>query len=682
MSETPPTDRTTRVWPLRLMAFVLFALGLVPMANIVAPGSGLQWWNQSVRLWTLWSVMLSVLALLIARLTPRKCDALPALFGWVLLRPSRRVFTLLLGLAVCLLGIFFSWYLFGFDALTIDELSLQWQGRLLASGRLFARAERYPEFFSTTQTVVVDGRWFTHFPVGPAAVLSLATAAGVPWLVNPLLGGIAAVLVYRFLASTTSETEARAVSLLFASSPFVLFMAATQLDHMPALVAIWMAIAALPAWAASDDAASAAKYATVIGAGLGIAATIRPYDAALSALVIGLFQLRELRRSRALASSLAVQMLAGCIPVALLLTANAMTTGEPMTFAYDALNGSAHRPGFHVDPMGELHTPRRGVFNVSAYLLRLDAVLLGWPVPALLLVIAALAWQRRASRWDELCLGLLGAVLVGYWVFWGEGRALGPRFLFTAAPIFLLYAARFAGALRERVTRPLWRRAGTVLVPLWIFVGWLLPAHVGQPSGVWALARRAREHPVAMRLIDGAIAEQRLDHALIFVADGWRARLIARLSQLGARPFTAHKIVEYYDACMLQQLVDSAERMTGPAEARARHVFGTLDRASRAVPVPGMAIADQLSFEPGRTLSPECREELASATSNGADYVRYLPRNATDGDGRLSGDVVFARDFGSRNALLRERFGDRAWYRASVERVDGVLRARIDPLPH
>jgi hypothetical protein len=460
-------------------------------------------------------------------------------------------------------------------------------------------------------------------------------------------------------------------------------MASTQLDHMPALVAIWTAVAALPAWARSRDDSSARKYAAVIGAGLGAAATIRPYDAALSAVVIGLFQLRELRGNGILARSLIVQVLAGCIPVALLLAANAATTGAPLTFAYDALNGPTHRPGFHLDPMGELHTPRRGVFNVSAYLLRLDAVLLGWQVPALLLVVVALAWQRRSSRWDELCLGLLGAVLVGYWVFWGEGRALGPRFLFTAAPVFLLYAARFAGALRERLTRPLWRRAATALVPLWLMLGWLLPPAVGQPSGVWALARRAREHPVAMQLLDGAIAERKLDHALVFIADGWRARLVTRLSVLGARPFTAQKIVEYYDACMLQHLLDSADRMDAPAAVRARAVFGTLDHAPRAVPVPAMAITDQLAFEPNRTLTPECRGELASAQSNGGDYVRFLPRNSVNDEGRLNGDVVYARDFGPRDTLLRERFGDRAWYRARLERgADGALRALVEPVPH
>lgn len=676
----PPSDSTPRVWPLRVMALVLFALGIVPMANLVAPGQGLQWWGQSVRLWILWSLAVGAIALLIARIAPRVPDALPGLFEWSILRPSRRAFMLLLGAAVCLVGVFFSWRLFRLEPLTIDELSLQWQGRLLAGGRLYALAERFPEFFSTTQTVIVGGRWFTHFPIGPTAVLSPGVAAGVPWLVNPLLAAIAAVLVYRFLASTTSETEARAVALLFAASPFVSFMAAQQLDHVPALVAVWAAIAALPAWVASTTPARARTYAAVIGAGLGMAAIIRPYDATLGALVIGLFQLREIRRNTMLAGSLVAQAVAGCVPVVLLLAANGATTGDPLAFAYDTLNGEAHRPGFHVDPMGALHTPRRGVFNVSAHLLRLDATLLGWPVPALLLVIGALAWQRRATRWDELCLGLLAALLVGYWYFWDEGRALGPRLLFTAAPVFLLYAARFAGAIRERVTRPIWRRAATLLVPIWMLLGWLLPAPVAQPNGVWALARRATEHPVAMRLIDRAVEERKLDNAVVFIADGWRARLIARLGVFGARPFTAQKIVEHYDACLIQQLVDSADRMRAPFAERSRFVFETLDRAQRAVPVPGMSVADQLSFEPGRALTPACAAELATAVSNGADYARYLPRNDTDDAGRLGGDVVYARDFGVRNALLRERFGERAWYRVSVERVDGLSRARVEPL--
>ena len=122
--------------------------------------------------------------------------------------------------------------------------------------------------------------------------------------------------------------------------------------------------------------------------------------------------------------------------------------------------------------------------------------------------------------------------------------------------------------------------------------------------------------------------------------------------------------------------------MAAPLATRSRYVFSALDRAPRALAAAGMATADQLAFEPNRVIPTACAAELASAQSNGADYARYLPRNATDAEGRLGGDVVYARDFGQRNALLRERFAGRTWYRARVERVNGGLRARLEPLSH
>ena len=115
---------------------------------------------------------------------------------------------------------------------------------------------------------------------------------------------------------------------------------------------------------------------------------------------------------------------------------------------------------------------------------------------------------------------------------------------------------------------------------------------------------------------------------------------------------------------------------------RSRFVFSTLDRSPHGISVPGMAVVDQIAFEPNRTLTPACDAELETAQSNGADFARYLARNATDGEGRLGGNVVFARDFGERNALLRDRFGARAWYRARIARENGALRALIEPLSH
>ena len=119
------------------------------------------------------------------------------------------------------------------------------------------------------------------------------------------------------------------------------------------------------------------------------AAAIRPYDAALVGVVVGVFQLTNARTSLH-RRSLAVQIAAGAIPLAVLLLANARTMGNPFLFAYDALNGPEHRPGFHMTPRGFVLTPTIGLIQTSGKLLRLSTALFEWPVPALALVAAGM----------------------------------------------------------------------------------------------------------------------------------------------------------------------------------------------------------------------------------------------------------------------------------------------------
>jgi hypothetical protein len=179
--------------------------------------------------------------------------------------------------------------------------------------------------------------------------------------------------------------------------------------------------------------------------------------------------------------------------------------------------------------------------------------------------------------------------------------------------------------------------------------------------------------------ITAAAAEHQLDKALVFVPDGWHARLAARLRQLGARPFAAQLIVGHYDACMLQQLLDSAENTPSLAVHPTQFVFSALDQLPSARPVVGLSALDQLALTPGRALPPGCRQELESARSS-VDFSRLLAVDGLDSLGRLGGRVVYARDFGDRNALLRDRFGDRDWYRAVISRRDGRLDVSLEPM--
>ena len=58
-------------------------------------------------------------------------------------------------------------------------------------------------------------------------------------------------------------------------------------------------------------------------------------------------------------------------------------------------------------------------------------------------------------------------------------------------------------------------------------------------------------------------------------------------------------------------------------------------------------------------------------------YAAFLPLARFDPDGSLGGPVVFARDLGPRNELLRARFPDRAWFRyrpgASPDGVTAIV---------
>jgi hypothetical protein len=51
-----------------------------------------------------------------------------------------------------------------------------------------------------------------------------------------------------------------------------------------------------------------------------------------------------------------------------------------------------------------------------------------------------------------------------------------------------------------------------------------------------------------------------------------------------------------------------------------------------------------------------------------------------DRDGRIGGDVVFARDFGPRDTILAPRFGDRTWYRYVPAPTPGGT-PRFVPIP-
>ncbi|HTC23789.1 MAG TPA: hypothetical protein VK688_05465, partial [Gemmatimonadales bacterium] len=385
---------------LRLFAVVCVALGVIPLANLLTDGQAIPWWGLAVAEWELRGLVVVALAIGLAAILGTRVDTALARVRELLLRPSPRAFAFGMSVFTFAAAAFLARYCFAGQPFTTDEMAQQWHARILLSGRLWAAPEAHREFFNTAPVFDRAGHWFSQYPVGAPALIALGLPFGAAWLVNPLLLGFATWQLHRFLAAAFDALTARLVTLLFALSPMVLIMAASQMNHVPTLAFALLALASLAEWDRADDPGRRRRNAAFVGIGLGLAALVRPLDAALvGAVVIG-FQGWRVCQDPDRWRSLVIELVAGAVPVAILLWTNASTTGRPFLFGYEALNGPEHGLGFHVDPTGRPHTPLHGLVLDSGYLMRLSRYLFEWPLPGLAVIAVGLVALRRPSRWD------------------------------------------------------------------------------------------------------------------------------------------------------------------------------------------------------------------------------------------------------------------------------------------
>ncbi len=639
---------------------LLFLLGIVPVANLMSGGAEVPWWDGAVLQWILGAIVIVAASAGAAALFGERLeDAAERITARLQALPTW-VFAASVSLLAIVAAAALSRYCFAGQPFTSDEMAQQWHARMLLDGHFAIAAERFREFFNTAP-VYDAGRWFSQYPIGGPALIALGLAAGAAWLMNPLLLGIIVWAFYRFVARAYDEATARLATLLFVASPMVLVMSASQMSHVPALAAAMVALAALAAWEAAEGPRAAARHAAVIGAALGVMATVRPYDAVLVAAVIGGFQLVVLVRRRELVGTLGWQVAAGCIPVALLLWANVRTTGHPFVFAYTVLDGVGHRVGFHLAPDGRMHTPVRGLLLASGYLMRLDRYLFEWPLPGLAFVVATLFALRRASRWDVLLVALIGVFVAGYGAYWFDGFFAGPRFLFSAVPAFVVFAARAPGAVRARLKRGRARQAMLTVIPLCVAVAWLVP--VGTQGALVRIRSYHAQRTKEKTDIEAQLSRAGIHNALVFVNESWRGRLLARLRVFGIEPFAADRDVSTYDACALQMALDAEDTLPAAnPQVRQARVLAAARAAGHAEPVRGLPGDRAVSIVPGSRPTATCLRESNADAAGTMPYPIFLAKQHVV-DGRVGGDVVFVRDFGVRDSLLRSRFAGRRWYR-------------------
>lgn len=573
----------------------LVVLAFLPLANWGTDGAAAPGYALTVRGWIEGTALVGGLALLLA-LAGQRVRWLRLERGAELVAErvgaSWRLFAFGTALLLLVLASGLGHWLFDGRPLMVDEIVQTWQARLLARGRLWDDPSPAP--WATTVPYVIDlaGRRFGQFPVGGPAVLAVGTLLRAEWVAVPLAGAVGVVAWAWWLRATREPAGPALAAVLFlAFSPFWLAQSASRMNHVPAIAAVLVGAAATAAALAGPVARW--RPAVLAGLGFGVAASIRPLDAAAFALPAVAWTLVRVRGDRA-AWAVLVALVAGmAVPGTLLLAANAATTGSALRFGYDVMWGPAHGLGFHQAPWGPPHTPLRGLALVNLYLLRLQVYLFEAPVPSLLAAMLALAMLPLRAG-DRYLLASGGLLLAAYFCYWHDGFYLGPRFVLGLVPLAALWTARFPAACAARLRSRLAARAA-------IIAG--VVAVIASASAVAARAALYREGFAQRRWdADAAARAAGIDGSLVLVRQSWDEELIARLWALGLPRTDAERLYRGAPRCHLEQALAVVERgtlrgaeavgpltsaiVTAPDSAAACTVRAAQDRAGVAEYLP------------------------------------------------------------------------------------------------
>jgi 4-amino-4-deoxy-L-arabinose transferase-like glycosyltransferase len=336
--------------------------------------------------------------------------------------------------AVVVISAALSWFAYEAHPHVPDEVVYLLHARYFAEGMLTMPLPPVPAAFNLDLMHYESARWFSPVPPGWPMVLAIGAWLGVPWLVNPLLGGVAVVLTYLVMGHITSGREARLTTLILASSPWFLLMSMNLMTHTATLV---FALTGALGVAIARERGS--WIAPVIGGlGVGLATLVRPLEGLVVALCLGLWSLGARGRRFRLAPSVALVL--GTLATGLLdRPYNQVLTGSSSTFPIMAYTDKYYVAGSNdlgfgpnrglgwggLDPFPG-HGPADVVVNTTLNTAQWNAELLGWPIGAVSIVAIVLTlgagYRRRTDWWF---VAVIAAVVGAHAFYWFSG---GPDF--------------------------------------------------------------------------------------------------------------------------------------------------------------------------------------------------------------------------------------------------------------
>jgi hypothetical protein len=535
-----------------------------------------------------------------------------------------------------------------------DSFAEMFQAKLLSVGKFWTAAPERQDLVRIGNTVVDHGRWYSQYPIGNPALLSLGILAGMSWLPGVIVGVLFATGTMAIAYRMGGNALAAITGLLIVASPMVILSSAAVISNATFAALGSCALALMLLRRPSFEQLALAGSLT------GLGACVRPLDALILAAVLAIYVLTrpEKQPDRRIAlGALAAGTVLGILP---LLFANAQTTGNALRFGYTVLWGGGNMPGFGTRGPGIVFGPRQAISNLLFDTALLNVSLLAWAIPVLVVIAAAVVTRVHSldARWRLLMGYALAHVLV-YFFYWNHDFYFGPRFLLPIAPaLFVILADAIRRAARWRPAR--------VPAQAALFCKLLLPVQAVAALLAVPTLMHARSPSVATAAaIARAARSANLGDAFVFVNDGWGSRLFGEMWQLGLSAPMAEQLYARVDACTLQHALDAA---SGKTAAEAEHsVLDATANATRGVPM-GKGVEPTLRLPLG-PLPPPCQVQLAfDERSYRAPFAPLLWRNDPAGHG-----ATFVRDPGIVSAV----HATLPVYRVEVESSNGTYVVRF-----
>lgn len=323
-----------------------------------------------------------------------------------------------------------------------DSVAAVYQAKIFAAGNLLwpvnPETKIWFDVFGVISPIDKPEYFVGMYPPGWSLLLVPGVMLGVPWLINPILGGLLVVTISELTREMFGEVPARVAGLFALTSPYISVVSASHLSHTPAALGI-----TLGWWATLRMMRTGqTRFAVVAGLAVGFTVLIRPETALLIGAIAAVGVLVRFRRALELWKPILVAIaLAGSGALTLLAWQDVAVGKAGMTGHRIDMKKTADFGFGRVGDSSYIYTPEKAHKHNKDRFRELDKRLLGWPIPAWILVLAPFFLFRGFFR-EFWLLGPVLSLAVLYFYYWYWEEWLVARYYFTGVPFLLVLAAK------------------------------------------------------------------------------------------------------------------------------------------------------------------------------------------------------------------------------------------------